>query len=185
MHGWAYAVVHNLMQKGNIGNRERGTGNGDGESANAERPSLVLCHWSFAAARRPRERGGRGTRELPKRQTAADGRESGFGNRRPGFAARRSSPVARRAWLVANGSWLAACGIWRPGTRPGGQAGNGKSPGFGDGEAAARTFGCRPGRAPAPLVISRPKAGARPGLHARQANSATGPECPPRGLRDR
>ena len=71
------------MQKGNIGNRERGTGNRDGEPANAERPSLVLCHWSFAAAKRPRERGdeGRGNCQNGRRRPTAGIRDPGLGGR--------------------------------------------------------------------------------------------------------
>jgi len=137
MHGCAYAAVDNLMQKGNIGNRERGTGNRDGEPANAERPSFVVCHWSLAAAnkqageRETRDEG-QGARELPKRQTAADGRESGFGGREPAHAGRPGTEKARDSAMARR---------------------------------RRRTFGGRPGRAPAPLVIRRPKAGARPGLH--------------------
>jgi hypothetical protein len=52
---------------------------------------------------------GRGARKLPKRQTAADGRESGFGGRRPGFAARGSPLVACRLWPVS--AFLQLCAL--------------------------------------------------------------------------
>ena len=49
--------------------------------SNAERPSFVLCHWSFAAAKRRRERQ-RGARETAK--MADGGRRPGSGRRKPG-----------------------------------------------------------------------------------------------------
>ena len=85
-HSWAYAVVDNLLQKNNDGNRERGTGNRKPPRGGTTviRPlSLVILQ------RQPNRRrnGERGTRELPKRQTAADGRESGGGE--PAFVSAR------------------------------------------------------------------------------------------------
>ena len=148
MHGCAYAVVENLLRKSNIGNGERGTGNGRrlgigirrgrrvsrepaasaratagergtgkpgdtcGRKVRREKELRVRndLHWSFVIGHSPRagnrQRGtenaseagrlvacrsplaarrswlpgfeGRGTRHLPKRQSAANGRESGF-----------------------------------------------------------------------------------------------------------
>ena len=92
----------------------------------AERPSFVPCHWSFAAATNRRGDGGWGTRgppkagrpwELPKRQTAADGRVSRFGIREPASGIRGSRLVARRSPLVAPGPMACGFGIRGPGTR--------------------------------------------------------------------
>jgi len=149
MHGCAYVVVDNLLRK-----------------SNAERPSLVLCHWSFAAAKRPRERGneGRGNCQNGRRRPTA-------GNRGSGTGVRDWRLVARRPWLAARGSSPKARGL-RPAKFGGREPAQAGRPGTGKARESAmarrrrRTFGCRPGRAPAPLVISRPKAGARPGLHA-------------------
>ena len=98
------------MPRGKGGNRERGTGNrgrGTGNRKHGDtrgrkerreqelRVRSAECrvrndrHWSFVTGQLQRQgdsgKGdeGRGTRKLPKRQTAANGRESGFGGRKP------------------------------------------------------------------------------------------------------
>ena len=80
MHGWAYAVVHNLLRK-----------------SNAERRSFVLCHWSFAAANE--QAGERGTRGEGTAKTADGGRW-------PRIGIRASRLAARGSWLAL---WLVAC----------------------------------------------------------------------------
>ena len=65
MHGWAYAVVDNLMQKSNIGNREQGTGNrkpGDtfargGNGGNRERGTRLRPGYGGQAGERAESHG--------------------------------------------------------------------------------------------------------------------------------
>ena len=91
MDGCAYAVVDNLLQKGNVG------------TTVIRHLSLVICSGKKTAGKGTRERG---ARDLPKRQTAADGRKSGFGNRDSGAG---NPPEAGRP-----GEQAKSKGTWNP-----------------------------------------------------------------------
>ena len=153
MHGWAYAVVDNLL---------RLVRNNPLVEAN-------LAAGGMGIGIRPP-----GALPVPPRQVSGvsgqkpitDGLQRSY---RPRSALRtgldnllRKSNAERPSFVLCHWSLAAANK----------QAGDGQRPGIGVRDSATRG---RPGRAPAPLVISRPNAGARPGLHtAQNSGSRTG-----------
>jgi len=114
MDDWAYAVVHNLLRKGNVGTtvigplslvigQGPGTGNGEQKTRQRRAGSWLVARRSRLDARGFLDSRGEGTAKM------ADG------GQRPGTGIRTSSLVARRSWLVARRSWVVACASrsWR------------------------------------------------------------------------
>ena len=106
---WSFVIGHWPR----AGNGERGTGNGEQKTRQRRAGSWPVARRSRLVARGFLDSGdkGRGARKLPKRQTAASGREAGFGIRRGRVGGPQIAQIIRT--LARAGLHLAATTVGR------------------------------------------------------------------------